>query len=81
VRGREQAGWVEDVLNKYPKGEARPTRFDGRGETDPFLPLEDYYHNTEAARAFVEVGLPIFFLSRLRYPDWAVELLTKSPGA
>lgn len=48
--------------------------------TDPFLPLEEYYHNTEqAAEAFVELGLPIFFLSRLRYPDWAVELLKKSP--
>lgn len=48
--------------------------------TDPFLPLEKYYHNTEeAAKEFVKVGLPIFFLSRLRYPDWAVELLTKNP--
>ena len=44
--------------------------------TEPFTPLEPYYHNTEnGARAFVEAGLPIFFLSRLRYPDWAVELL------
>lgn len=48
--------------------------------TDPFLPLEDYYHNTEAgACAFVEAGLPIFFLSRLSYPSWAIDLLTKSP--
>lgn len=48
--------------------------------TDPFLPLEEYYHNTEsAAEAFVDAGLPIFFLSRLRYPEWAVELLTRSP--
>lgn len=48
--------------------------------TDPFTPLEKYYHNTEqGARAFVEQGLPIFFLSRLRYPDWAVDLLTKNP--
>ncbi len=48
--------------------------------TDPFLPLEDLYHNTESgARAFVDADLPIFFLSRLRYPDWAVELLLKSP--
>jgi DNA repair photolyase len=48
--------------------------------TDPFTPLEAYYHNTElAAREFVAVGLPIFFLSRLRYPDWALELLTKNP--
>jgi DNA repair photolyase len=48
--------------------------------TDPFTPLESYYHNTEeAAREFVAVGLPIFFLSRLRYPEWAMELLTKNP--
>ena len=47
--------------------------------TDPFTPLEDYYHNTQrAAEAFDEVGLPVFFLSRLRYPDWAVELLTRN---
>lgn len=48
--------------------------------TDPFLPLENYYHNTEeAAREFVAVGLPIFFLSRLKYPDWAIELLKQNP--
>jgi DNA repair photolyase len=48
--------------------------------TDPFTPLEDYYHNTQrAAEAFAEVGLPLFFLSRLRYPEWAVELLTRNP--
>lgn len=48
--------------------------------TDPFLPLEDVYHNTEeGARAFVDAGLPIFFLSRLRYPGWAFDLLRKNP--
>lgn len=48
--------------------------------TDPFTPLEDYYHNTrQAAEAFVDVGLPVFFLSRLRYPAWAIELLRKNP--
>jgi DNA repair photolyase len=48
--------------------------------TDPFTPLEEYYHNTElAAEEFVKLGLPIFFLSRLRYPDWAIELLKKNP--
>lgn len=48
--------------------------------TDPFTPLEDFYHNTQrAAEEFVRVGLPIFFLSRLRYPDWAIELMTKNP--
>lgn len=44
--------------------------------TDPFLALEDVYHNTErGARAFVREGLPIFFLSRRPYPGWAFDLL------
>lgn len=48
--------------------------------TDPFLELEPLYHNTQAgATAFVEAGLPIFFLSRLVYPDWAIDLLKKNP--
>lgn len=47
--------------------------------TDPFTPLEAYYHNTQrAAEEFVKVGLPIFFLSRLRYPEWAVKLLREN---
>lgn len=47
--------------------------------TDPFLPLEDYYHNTEeGVRAFTDAGLPIFFLSRLAYPDWAVDALRRN---
>lgn len=47
--------------------------------TDPFLPLEDYYHNTErGVRAFTDEGLPVFFLSRLSYPDWAIDALRKN---
>lgn len=47
--------------------------------TDPFTPLEQYYHNTQqAAEEFVKVGLPIFFLSRLAYPEWAIDLLTEN---
>lgn len=47
--------------------------------TDPFLPLEEWYHNTQSgATAFVEMGLPIFFLSRLHYPGWAFDLLSKN---
>jgi DNA repair photolyase len=47
--------------------------------SDPFLALESYYHNTQrAAEAFDEVGLPVFFLSRLQYPGWALDLLTKN---
>lgn len=48
--------------------------------TDPFTPLELYYHNTQrSAEAFVDVGLPIFFLSRLAYPEWAIQLLEQNP--
>lgn len=47
--------------------------------TDPFLPLETVYHNTqEGAQAFVDAGLPIFFLSRLSYPGWAIDQLKQS---
>jgi DNA repair photolyase len=47
---------------------------------EPFNDLEPIYHNTQAgATAFVEAGLPIFFLSRASYPDWAIDLLRKSP--
>lgn len=47
--------------------------------TDPFLPVEDFYHNTqEGAHAFVAAGLPIFFLSRLRYPGWAYDYLQRN---
>lgn len=48
--------------------------------TDPFLPLEQIYGNTrKGATAFTDRGLPVFFLSRLSYPDWAFDLLKKSP--
>lgn len=48
--------------------------------TDPFLPLEDVYHNTqEGASAFVDEGLPVFFLSRLKYPSWAYDILRSNP--
>jgi DNA repair photolyase len=48
--------------------------------TDPFLSLEDYYHNTQSgAQAFVNAGLPIFFLSRLSYPGWAYDLMAVNP--
>jgi len=47
---------------------------------DPFLEIEEVYHNTQrGAEAFVAAGLPVFFLSRLSYPSWAVDLLTQSP--
>lgn len=47
--------------------------------TDPFLPLEDVYGNTRAgAEEFDRAGLPVFFLSRLHYPGWAVDLLARN---
>ena len=46
---------------------------------DPFNVLETVYHNSQqAAQSFTDVGLPIFFLSRLRYPLWAINQLRKS---
>lgn len=48
--------------------------------TDPFLPLEDFYHNTQTgAEAFDAAGLPVFFLSRIHYPGWAFDLLQRNP--
>jgi len=48
--------------------------------TDPFQSIEDYYHNSQrAAEAFVDAGLPVFFLSRMLYPDWALDLLRRNP--
>jgi DNA repair photolyase len=47
--------------------------------TDCFLPLEDVYHNTQqAAEVFDRAGLPVFFLSRMSYPGWAIDLLTRN---
>lgn len=47
--------------------------------TEPFQRLEDIYHNTQqGATAFVEAGLPIFFLSRRVYPGWAFDLLKQN---
>lgn len=44
--------------------------------TDPFLPLEDVYHNTqEGVKAFTDRGLPVFILSRKQYPKWAMDAL------
>lgn len=47
--------------------------------TDPFLPLESIYHNTQqGATAFADAGLPVFFLSRLPYPGWSFDLLKRN---
>jgi DNA repair photolyase len=46
---------------------------------DPFLELEDVYHNTQnTAQAAVDCGLPIFFLTRKTAPGWAYDLLKKN---
>ena len=43
---------------------------------DPFLGLEEVYHNTQnTARAALDCGLPIFFLTRKHVPDWAYDYL------
>jgi DNA repair photolyase len=48
--------------------------------TDPFLPLEDVYHNTQTGiKAFTDRGLPVFILSRKRYPQWAMDALMLNP--
>lgn len=47
---------------------------------DPFLDLEEVYHNTErTSQAFLDVGLPIFFLTRKKVPDWAFDHLQQNP--
>lgn len=47
--------------------------------TDPFLPLEGFYHNTQnSCQAFIDEGLPVYFLSRLAYPDWAIDMLRQN---
>lgn len=47
---------------------------------DPFLELEDHYHNTQnTARAALDAGLPIFFLTRKRVPGWAYDYLQENP--
>lgn len=46
---------------------------------DPFNVLESVYHNSQrVAEEFVRVGLPVFFLSRLNYPTWAINLLRRN---
>lgn len=46
---------------------------------DPFLPLEKVYGNSRGcAEAFEREGLPVYFLSRLEYPDWAYDLLKRN---
>jgi DNA repair photolyase len=48
--------------------------------TEPFQELESIYHNTQnGAQAFVDEGLPVFFLSRMQYPGWAYDQIKKSP--
>lgn len=48
--------------------------------TDPFLPLEDVYHNTQRGiQAFTNRGLPVFILSRKPYPQWAMDALMLNP--
>jgi len=66
---------IEEQLNKMKRSAAGYFS----SFTDPFMELEEFYHNTQyAAEAFVNEGLPIFFLSRLPYPDWAIDLILQN---
>lgn len=48
--------------------------------TEPFQELEPHYHNTERlANVAAQYGLPVFFLTRRLYPDWAIDLLKLNP--
>lgn len=85
MRGYRGTGLISVPLNygeqiaKQLKGMRRSAAGYFSSFTDPFTPLETYYHNTQrAAEEFVKLNVPVFFLSRLRYPDWAVDLLTKN---
>lgn len=86
IRGYRGSGLITVPLN-YGEQIAKQLSKNLRGAagyfssfTDPFTPLEYYYHNTQnAAIEFVKQGLPIFFLSRLRYPQWAIDLMQKNP--
>lgn len=48
--------------------------------TEPFQPLEDRYHITQRlSQVFIDEGLPLFYLTRLIPPEWAVEAILKNP--
>ena len=82
VRGYRGQG-LSTVDPRYPEKIARQLKKMRTGTAvymssfiDPFLELEDHYHNTEGtARAAVAEGLPIYFLTRKRVPGWAYDLL------
>lgn len=85
IKGYRGSGLITVPLNygQHVRDQLRTMRTSAAGYfssfTDPFLPLEDVYHNTrEGAQAFVDVGLPIFFLSRKRYPEWAMDMLKRN---
>lgn len=47
--------------------------------TEPFQPLEDIYHITQQlGDIVVNKGLPLFYLTRMITPDWAIEHLLNS---
>lgn len=47
--------------------------------TEPFQPLEDIFHNTEAiSEILTGYGLPLFYLSRKIPPEWADKYLLKN---
>ena len=47
---------------------------------DPFLELEEHYHNTQRLTdVMTSVGLPIFYLTRKQVPSWAYDALKLNP--
>lgn len=64
--------WVRKLM---VSGAAYITSF-----SEPFHPLEDEYAITQdLTQVFVDEGLPIFYLSRMMPPDWAVDALLQNP--
>lgn len=85
-RGYRGSGLITVPMNygAFVKKQLSSLKFAAAGYfssfTEPFMEIEDYYHNTkDGAQAFVDAGLPIFFLSRMQYPDWSLDLLRKNP--
>ena len=86
TRGYRATG-LPVVHNKYPaairrqlanimvSGAAYITSF-----SEPFHPLEEEYGITrDLSQVFVDAGLPLFYLSRMLPPDWALDMLQENP--
>lgn len=84
-RGYRGSGLVTVPLNygDHVRKQLKSMKVAGAGYitsfSDPFLSIEEYYHNSQgAAEAFADEGLPVFFLSRMVYPGWAIDVLRRN---